>query len=152
MNKIKVVLTSVLVVVALLVLLQVPELLTRHLVILETKTSNELLRMLVPMGYMLVIGSKIMTANLILHLLLRGYWIGLIGLHSAYPNGIQFDRLPFSSRFIRFLSSRVRDLDASAVLVDKICSVIFAFTFLMIFIFVSVGLFFIVLFVLLSAI
>lgn len=41
----------------------------------------------------LVSAAVILAATFALHLLLRAYWIALVGVHSVYPDGIRWDRL-----------------------------------------------------------
>jgi len=79
--------------------------------------------------------------NLVLHILLRELWISTIGLR--YISGsIDFDALKFSPRFDRFLRKHVMDYDDYIELIEKLCSVVFAFTFLIIFMLISLGMFF----------
>lgn len=91
----------------------------------------------------LYIGSRIMTVSLILLLLLRGFWIGLIGLSSAFPKGIDHEKLAFSKRFSSYLQTKSMDTESLIVRLDNICSSIFAFSFLFIFLTLSIGLYFI---------
>ncbi len=128
---------------ALLVLLKVPDYLTRQIDLWGSHSSNDLMISVIPLAFMVVVGTHIMKFNLIVHLLLRGYWIGVIGLNSVYPDGINFESLPFSPRFRDFLIQKIQNLQESALSIDRICSGVFAFTFLLIFMFISVGLFFV---------
>ena len=90
-------------------------------------------------GYMIVymnlLGISILMTFFIIHLILRAYWIGLIGLNSVYPNGYGKDGGLYSplytNRFIKLLPS----IDTSIKKVDDICSTLFsgAFSFLMIY-------------------
>ncbi len=43
----------------------------------------------------------VLAVALIIHLAVRGYWIGLIGLKSHFPNGIDWDRLTMLGPFSR---------------------------------------------------
>ena len=64
-----------------------------------------------------------------IHLILRGVWTGLIGLSFAYPKGINEEKLKFRGRFLRDLQSAPKP--AAAILkLEKICSMIFSFTFM----------------------
>jgi|GEM_PF-751288 len=129
---------------ALLVLLKVPDYLTEQIDIWKSHSASKLMITVIPLTFMLVIGAHIMKFNLIIHLLLRGYWIGVIGLNSVYSKEINFERLNFAPKFKDFLSLKIQNLQESALSIDRICSSIFAFTFLLIFMFISVGLFFVV--------
>ncbi|MGB0838720.1 MAG: hypothetical protein ACPGXL_01200 [Chitinophagales bacterium] len=82
----------------------------------------------------------VLVINLILHVLLRGLWISTIGLR--YVSGdIDFDSLQFNSKFDRFLRKRMGSFDAYIERLEGLCSIIFAFTFLVIFVLLSGGLF-----------
>ena len=78
--------------------------------------------------------------NLILHVVLRGLWISAIGLRYV-SGGIELDKLNFAPKFDRFFRRRMVSYDEYIERLEKLCSVVFAFTFLIIFMFVSVGLF-----------
>ncbi len=79
--------------------------------------------------------------NLILHIVFRGMWISAIGLRSI-SGEIDFSELKFARPFDTFLRKRLKSFDAFIKRLDDICSVIFAFTFLIVFMLVSIGLFF----------
>lgn len=67
--------------------------------------------------------------NLIIHLFLRGLWIGIIGLKSVYTS-IDYERLNYSAFFTEKLSHQFKNLDNLILNLDKWCSLIFSFTFL----------------------
>ena len=82
----------------------------------------------------------VLIINLILHVLLRGLWISTIGIR--YVSGeIEFDILNFSPKFDRFLKKRIVSFDAYIEKLEQLCSIVFGFTFLIIFILISMGLF-----------
>lgn len=89
----------------------------------------------------LLVGVRIMTINLVLLLLLRGFWIGMIGLSSAFPKGIDHQKLSFSERFANYLKQKTIDSEHIIIRLDNICSSIFALSFLIFFITISMGLF-----------
>jgi len=82
---------------ALLVLLKVPSYLTKQMELWSSHSSSKLMLVVLPLTFMLVIGAHIMKFNLVIHLLLRGYWIGVIGLNSVYSKGVSLDQLSFVS-------------------------------------------------------
>lgn len=84
----------------------------------------------------LKLASFILTFNLLLHILLRGFWIGAIGLRSVQEN-IDFKKLNYSPFFSEKLPKRVATLDQLLVNLDNFSSIIFAFTFLVIFMLIS---------------
>ena len=80
----------------------------------------------------LEISWYIITINLIAHVILRGLWIGAIGLR--YVSGeIDYDRLNYSPKFNRHLQKRVGSFDNYVAQLEKYCSVVFAVTFLLVF-------------------
>lgn len=90
--------------------------------------------------FLIVIRYSILalTITLIIHLTLRGFWIGTIGLRSVQPS-IDFEKLNYTSFFTNKVKKRVVSLDKMVVQLDEICSVIFAFSFLIISMLVAIG-------------
>ncbi|MEQ8517716.1 MAG: hypothetical protein RLN79_10525 [Cytophagales bacterium] len=74
---------------------------------------------------------KILVFSLVTHLLLRGFWIGTIGLRSVQDH-VDWEKMNYSSFFTERLKKRVRKLDDLVILLDDICSVLFSFSFLLI--------------------
>lgn len=89
----------------------------------------------------LFMGVSALIVNLILHIFLRGIWIGAIGLRSVQQD-IDYKKLNYSNFFTRKLQVRVKSLDKMIIQLDTVCSVIFSFTFLVFFMFLSFALFF----------
>lgn len=83
---------------------------------------------------------KVLTGFLIIHLLLRGFWIGTIGLRSVQP-AIEYEKLNYSDFFLKKLKKKVIGLDRLVVILDELCSVIFSLSFLIIFMIISFGLY-----------
>ena len=87
--------------------------------------------------------------NLLIHVILRGLWIGAIGLR--YVSGdIDYDKLKYSDSFNKYFRKKVGKFDDYIERLEKICSSIFAYTFLLFFIFLSFA-FFIIFWILFSA-
>lgn len=82
-----------------------------------------------------------LVLNLIIHLIFRGFWVGVVGLGSVAPNA-DFDKLKYSKFFTEKLKIKVTSLDELVIRVDRISSVLFAFAFLIIFLLISIALFF----------
>jgi len=79
----------------------------------------------------------VLVVNLIIHVFLRGLWISTIGLR--YVSGdIDFDTLNFTTKFNQFLRKKITSFDHYIEQLEKVCSIIFAFTFLVLFTFISV--------------
>jgi len=89
----------------------------------------------------LTIGSLILTFNLILHVFIRGFWVGTVGLRSVQDR-INIEALDYSEFFTKKLKESVSTLDKLLEKLDTLASVIFAFTFLVIFMFLSLFLYF----------
>jgi len=89
----------------------------------------------------LFLGSIILTINLIAHVFLRGFWIGAVGLRSVQDK-IDIDKLGYSDYFTKRLKPRVPSLDRMLEKLDTLSSVIFSFTFLIVFMFFSLFLYF----------
>ncbi len=86
-----------------------------------------------------LVAWHILFVNLIMHVLLRGLWISTIGLR--YVSGdIDFETLNLRPKFDQFLRKKIISFDYYIEQLEKVCSVIFAFTFLIIFISISLGL------------
>jgi len=91
----------------------------------------------VPLG-ILAAAWFILLLNLCIHVLFRGLWISTIGLRSV-SDDIDFESLRFTPRFDRFLQKQVGSFDRYIERLEKICSVLFAFTFLILFMLLAVG-------------
>ncbi len=89
----------------------------------------------------LILASWVLTFNLIVHVFLRGFWIGTVGLRSV-QGSIDLDKLGYSEYFTKKLKTRVPSLDNMLERLDTLSSVIFAFTFLVVFMMFSMFLFF----------
>ncbi len=80
----------------------------------------------------LFISWFILATNLLAHVVLRGLWIGAIGLR--YVSGdIDYDALNYTPKFKEHLKKRVGSFDNYVAKLEKYCSVIFAITFLLVF-------------------
>lgn len=82
-------------------------------------------------GIIVYFCAIIVFANLIIHLLLRGLWIGAVGLRSV-SGDINFYQLKLHQRFNHFLRSRIGSFDHYVISLDRVCSMIFAFSFLLV--------------------
>lgn len=88
--------------------------------------------------------------NLLIHLLLRGFWIGIVGL-SSVSSEIHYDKLKLRGKFRKAIPERVKSLDQLIVYLDKMSSVIFAYTYLLVFSIISVMLVFVLVIALLGS-
>jgi hypothetical protein len=85
----------------------------------------------------------IMIFNLILHIILRGLWIGALGLR--YVSGeIDYETLNYSKKFTDYLKRKVGSFDNYIGKLENYCSVIFAISFLLIFYIIALTIFIII--------
>lgn len=78
------------------------------------------------------IACSILIFNLILHVILRGVWIGALGLR--YVSGdIDFEVLKYGEKFKNYLKKRIVSFDRYIATLENYCSVLFALSFLTIF-------------------
>jgi len=93
-------------------------------------TEGTLHNMVNLLGGMLYTGRLIFLINLLIHVTLRGLWIGAIGLR--YVSGdIDYKTLNYSNRFTGYLKKKMGSYDTFIEKLEKICSIIFAYTFLL---------------------
>jgi hypothetical protein len=71
----------------------------------------------------------------LIHLALRAFWIGLVGLESVFPGGIRWDRVKAGPFFIRLARRKMLPLARAIEHLDDLCSLIFSFGFLIIIVF-----------------
>lgn len=84
-----------------------------------------------------LISCAILLFNLMLHVLLRGLWIGALGLR--YVSGdIDYDVLNYSQKFTKYLKKKVGSFDKYIATLENYCSIIFAISFLLIFYVLSI--------------
>ncbi|RNC87474.1 MAG: hypothetical protein ED555_14165 [Allomuricauda sp.] len=81
-------------------------------------------------------GTFILMGSLLIHVILRGLWIGTLGLR--YISGdIDYDELRYAPKFNKFLKTRVGSFDRYISRLENACSTVFALAFLMVFYFLS---------------
>ena len=84
---------------------------------------------------------NILIISFSVYLGLRGFWVGILGLSSVYPKGINLKKLNFNTIFNKQISQY--NFNDFIIKIDNICSSIFSFSFLISFSIVSLCLFFI---------
>ncbi|PQJ78563.1 hypothetical protein [Polaribacter porphyrae] len=88
---------------------------------------------LLPIAY---IACWVLIINLVIHVVLRGLWIGAIGLR--YVSGdIDYDSLNYKKRFTEYLKKKVGSFDKFIGVLENYCSILFALTFLYLFYIIS---------------
>ncbi len=82
--------------------------------------------------FLAVTACSILLFNLLLHVILRGLWIGALGLR--YVSGdIEFEKLKYAERFKKYLSKKIVSFDRYIGNLENYCSILFAVSFLLIF-------------------
>lgn len=104
---------------------------------------NDSIFMLVLKTYLrfLQIGVTALLYNLIIHLILRGLWIGAIGLRTV-NQGTDLLKLGYTPFFCSVLRKNTPGLDRYIINLDKYCSSIFAFSYLIVFVALCIGIYF----------
>lgn len=78
----------------------------------------------------------ILIFNLLIHVVLRGLWIGALGLR--YVSGdIDYDELKYTPKFTTFLQRKIGSFDKYIATLENYCSVLFAISFLLVFYFLA---------------
>jgi hypothetical protein len=78
----------------------------------------------------------ILIFNLLIHVILRGLWIGALGLR--YVSGdIDYKELNYSPKFTKFLQKKIGSFDKYIATLENYCSILFAISFLLIFYFLA---------------
>lgn len=72
----------------------------------------------------------------VLHLTMRGFWIGLLGLESVFPDGIRWNKLKLGPAAIKRYRADVGSLARSVERADDLCSLVFSLGFFIVFIWV----------------
>ena len=67
------------------------------------------------------------------HLAARAYWVGLIGLDTAFPHGAVWEKLPVGPITRRVYRDRQPSIESLIRRVDRFCNIIFPFAFSLVF-------------------
>ncbi len=95
----------------------------------DNDSWNVFLNIFVSIGYVSVM---ILIAFLILHIFIRGLWIGAIGLR--YVSGdIDFGSLHYNPYITQYLKKRIKSFDFYIERLEKLASIIFSYSYLLIF-------------------
>lgn len=71
----------------------------------------------------------ILVGNLLVHLLLRSYWVGVVGLATVFPSGVRLDKLPGGPIYKAFSARHKQTLTGHMVSVDRVCRLVYSLTF-----------------------
>lgn len=91
-------------------------------------------------GFIILAAAVFGITSLAFVVLLRALWIAAIGVRS-FSGEIDYQELKLSGRFERFLQKRVGPFDTYILKLERLCSSVFALTFLVIFSFAALVLF-----------
>lgn len=84
--------------------------------------------------YAAKVSCWILISNLLVHVILRGLWIGSLGLR--YVSGdIDYEELKYNDKFTTFLKKKIGSFDKYIATLENYCSILFAVSFLFIFYF-----------------
>jgi hypothetical protein len=65
------------------------------------------------------------------HLVTRAFWVSLVGLQAAYPEGIKYDKIPNMPESVkRFQEKKFGTLEDYIIRLDRFCNQMLAFAFL----------------------
>lgn len=113
--------------ISLVALLALPDWLLAQWIRLEVHAEGHR-HMLLSLAFQLLSGlSMTLAGAFLLHLAVRAYWVGLIGLKATFPEGIRWDSVrsigPIAREYYR---QRLPDLDSAIDAADRTASIVFA--------------------------
>lgn len=106
---------------------------------LHTNFPNNVRAIVFSFVFIVLLAVYALIVNLILHIFLRGFWVAAIGLRSVQKE-TDFKKLNYSNFFTEKLKNHVISLDKLIEKLDTISSVVFAFAFMVVFMFISFAL------------
>ncbi|MEM9673279.1 MAG: hypothetical protein AAF992_11830 [Bacteroidota bacterium] len=122
----------------LVLLLPVPDLVWQQGNIWLAKMNYSVLQQLLTIVFIIgLFGSRILIVNLVIYLILRGFWIGIVGLTSAFPKGINWANISYQSLYQEYLKRKTSDTESYVNVLNKISSSVFSFSFLLIFLIIA---------------
>ncbi len=112
--------------VAVFAMLQLPGWLNDRLMFLLPRFEDSWRASLIMVFSYAMGAAVILAATFALHLLLRAYWIALVGMHSVYPDGIRWEHLRMGSIEREVMQRRDGDFGVMIERADNRASVVFA--------------------------
>lgn len=107
---------------------------------IQVVTGGDMFVVLAAVYLLLKISYYALIGVFLIHLILRGFWIGAIGLRSV-SGDFDFKVLDFQPRFTGWLQEQLKTFDDYIERLEGQCSVAFSMAFLFFFAIVSLGLF-----------
>ena len=118
----------------LVLLLPVPDIIREQGSILLANMSRGFVQQLITITVIVSwFGSRILIANLIIYLFLRGFWIGIVGLASAFPKGVDWVNTTYQKTYQQYLAHKTLPTESYINILNKITSSVFSFSFLLVF-------------------
>lgn len=74
----------------------------------------------------IIMAQSLFLITFIIHLLLRILWIGLIGLNSVFPDGINIENEDYKRSFLEKVKTNLPDLSNYNIQLDHYCSIMFS--------------------------
>lgn len=75
--------------------------------------------------------SWVLIGTFVIHFALRAFWVGLVGLHAVFPEGIRYDQLPWQTDFSRQISKQnFGQFSGYIIRLDRLSNQIFSLAFL----------------------
>lgn len=106
---------------------QVPEALDRFLFYFSSQIYNDFNAMNLLVA-MLKVGVYWLIVGLVLHLICRGLWIGVVGLSYSFPKGVNPEKLKFRPRYMKKVEA-VPSLDVIILRLEKVSSFLYSVSF-----------------------
>jgi hypothetical protein len=117
-------------------LLQLPSAVDRAFERLDPHMAETLQDAVFIVYYYSTLALYTMIATFLIHLVARAYWVGLIGLEAVFPQGVQWDKVTSGPVTKKYYAERLPPLKSLIEKTDNVCSMIFSFSFMVLFIFV----------------
>jgi len=108
---------------------KVPPLLDKAFVFFSTQvfsSSNEIGNLV----GIFKMGIYWLISGLILHLICRGIWVGMVGLSYTFPHGVNTERLKFKHRF-KMRVENIPPFQRLIISLEKLCSSLFSLSFML---------------------
>jgi hypothetical protein len=106
--------------------LQLPELINNLIDVCLFNLPEKYMAIMMYFFIYLFVAANILIISFIAHLSLRALWIGMLGLVSVYPNGINPDYDYFSKDYMQKYIKKFPDVNEFNKRLDNLCSSIFA--------------------------
>lgn len=116
-------------------LFQIPSTLTAFFARIEPHATSAMLSVLLFVQLYVKAIVYALIASFVVHLVARAYWVGLVGLHSVFPNGVRWENFKSGPVTLEVYRERLVSLPAIISRTDNFCSVIFSFAFLLVLLF-----------------